>query len=98
MKLTDLINEITFNTYSTMIRVTYADISVSDLAELIRAMAGVTIVTTGSHDEYTATFEVKLVSTQDAKTAFMKLRQNMIKGIPGAKKVEINFKGVEKLK
>lgn len=98
MDLEKFLNEMTFHTYSTMIRVTYADVSVSDLAELIRAMTGVTIVTTGSSDDYTATFEVKLVSTQDPKTAFMNLRQNMIKGIPGAKKVEINFKGVQKLK
>lgn len=98
MRLLNLINEITFFTYSTMIRVGYRDISVQDLAALIRAATGVTIVTMGSHDDYSATFEVKLVSTKDAKTAYLQLRQNLLKTVPEIKKVEINFKGIEKLK
>ena len=69
MKLLTLIEEIMFNTYEGMIRVMYKEGERENLAELLRALPGVTTVTNaGASAEMGAmTFKVKVISQKEAK-------------------------------
>lgn len=97
MKLSDIILEAKFRTYTGMIRVKYKDVvSTQDVAELIRASSGVTIVSTAGHDEVknTATLKVKIVSKKDPLEAFKALKARVLRKIPVVTAFEIGEKTI----
>ena len=91
MKLLTLIEEIMFNTYEGMVRVRYEQGESEDLAELLRALPGVTTVTNaGSSSEMgTMTFKIKLISQKEAKEAFQSFKDNATSKYPNIIEIEV---------
>jgi len=101
MKLINIISEIQFSMFQSIVRITHSkDINVQDVAELIRALPGVVTVTQLSHDsdKHTANMKIKILTTKDAITGFSALKSNAIKRIPEVKKLEVANKTIEKKK
>lgn len=88
MKLKDIIlGEATYTPYRGMVQVISRDTSPSVLADLIRALPGVTTCTIAGSDEVTKKyiFKVKLITQKPASEAFEALKSNAM-----SKYVEIN--------
>jgi aspartate carbamoyltransferase regulatory subunit len=88
--------------YRGLIRVTYSEgTTVSEVSDIIRALEGVTIVTSVDTDEQrrTAVFKIKVRSTEMGEKAgilaFKKIRQNAIKHNE-IQKVEIGTQSIER--
>ena len=97
MKLVNIISEIDFFTYEGMIQVVYRDITSSKVAELIRALPGVTTVTLATDlGEGRETLKVKLISQRSGQEAFEKLKKNAISKYPPIKMVKIGQNTIEK--
>lgn len=97
MKLIDIISEVSFFTYEGMIQVVYKDITSSKVAELIRALPGVTTVTLATDmGEGRETLKVKLISQRSGQEAFEKLKQNAISKYPPIKMVKVGQNTIEK--
>lgn len=97
MKLSDVILEVKFQTHSGMVRVRYSDkVSIQDVAELIRASSGVTIVSTAGSDEIRnlATLKIKIVSKKGPVEAFKALKARVLKKIPAITGFEIGEKTI----
>jgi len=81
MKLSDIIlQEASFFTYTAMVQVTTREIATTELAELIRALPGVTTVTLTSHDvaRHLVVLKIKLISQKNGIEAFEALKKNAI--------------------
>lgn len=91
MKLLTIIEQIQFKTYEGMIRVLYKEGESEDLAELLRALPGVTTVTNaGSSAEMsTMTFKIKLITQKSSEEAFNSFKTNAQNKYPGIIKIEI---------
>lgn len=90
MKLVDIIKEIQFKTYEGMVRILYKDGESEDLAELLRALPGVTTVTNaGSSAEMsTMTFKIKLITQKTGEEAFESFKSNAQNKYPNIIKIE----------
>ncbi len=97
MKLLTIIEQIVFNTYEGMVRVMYKEGESEDLAELLRALPGITTVTNaGSSSEMTTmTFKVKLITQKEGKEAFESFKQNATSKYPSIIKIEIANETIE---
>ena len=97
MKLLTIIEQIIFNTYEGMVRVMYKDGESENLAELLRALPGVTTVTNaGSSSEMGAmTFKVKLISQKEGKEAFDAFKNNATSKYSNIIKIEIAEETIE---
>ena len=97
MKLITIIEQILFNTYEGMVRVMFKEGESENLAELLRALPGVTTVTNaGSSAEMGAmTFKVKLISQKDATEAFNSFKTNATSKYPNIIKIEIAEETIE---
>lgn len=91
MKIFTIIEQIIFNTFEGMVRVIYEEGESEDLAELLRALPGVTTVTNaGSAEEMSSmTFKVKLISQKDGIQAFVAFKKNAKSKYPNISKIEI---------
>jgi hypothetical protein len=97
MKLINIISEIEFFTYEGMIQVVYQDISSIKMAELIRALPGVTTVTLASDmGEGREVVKVKLISQKSGMEAFEAMKNNAIKKYPPIKMIIIGKNTIEK--
>ena len=98
MKLITIIEQILFNTYEGMVRVMVKEGESENLAELLRALPGVTTVTNaGSSAEMGAmTFKVKLISQKEAAEAFNSFKTNATSKYPNIIKIEIAEETIEK--
>jgi len=98
MKLITIIEQILFNTYEGMVRVMFKEGESENLAELLRALPGVTTVTNaGSSAEMGAmTFKVKLISQKEASEAFNSFKNNATSKYPNIIKIEIAEETIEK--
>lgn len=97
MKLTNIIAEIQFYTYSGMVKITHHDATPTEIAELIRALPGVTTVTmAGSVGPNTETYKIKLISQKPGLEAFQALKQNALTKYPPVKLVEIGKNTIER--
>lgn len=97
MKLANIISEIEFFTYEGMVQIVYKDITSSKVAELIRALPGVTTVTLASDmGEGRETLKVKLISQKSAEEAFEAMKNNAIKKYPPIKMVNIGKNTIER--
>lgn len=97
MKLITIIEQILFNTYEGMVRVMFKEGESENLAELLRALPGVTTVTNaGSSAEMGAmTFKVKLISQKQASEAFNSFKTNATSKYPNIIKIEIAEETIE---
>ena len=100
MKLLQIISEISFNTYVGMIQVVFdkEEMSASKIAELIRALPGITTVTlAGSNDEGgKVTLKVKLISQKSGQEAFQALKSNALTKYSPIKVVTVGDNTIEK--
>lgn len=97
MKLANIISEIEFFTYEGMVQIVYQDISSVKMAELIRALPGVTTVTLATDmGEGKEVIKVKLISQKSGKEAFEALKNNAIKKYPPIKMVKVGENTIEK--
>jgi len=79
MKLLQLLTEIEFKTHEAMVKVVYKDDSTTKIAELIRALPGVTTVTLASDlGKGRQVLKVKLISQKSAPEAFNALKKNSL--------------------
>jgi len=90
MKLLRIIEQIQFKTYEGMIRVLYEDGESEDLAELLRALPGVTTVTNAGQSEEmsTMTFKIKIITQKEGEEAFELFKNNAMDKYPGIIKIE----------
>ena len=81
-----------------MVRVMFKEGESENLAELLRALPGVTTVTNaGSSAEMGAmTFKVKLISQKEASEAFNSFKTNATSKYPNIIKIEIAEETIEK--
>lgn len=98
MKLADIISEVQFNTYVGMVQVTYSDYAPTKIAELIRALPGVTTVTMAGQDEAAnrVTLKVKLITQKPHLQAFDSLKKNALAKYTPIKVVTIGKNTIEK--
>lgn len=100
MKLTQVLNEVTFNIYQGLVRVGHTEeITASDVADFVRAMPGVTRVTAidSNEDVNIVVLKVKILTAKPGPVVFEKLRKDTFKLVPNIKKVEVSNKSIEKI-
>jgi len=97
VKLANIISEIEFYTYEGMVQVVYQDIAPTKVAELIRALPGVTTVTLASDmGEGREVLKVKLISQKSGIDAFKAMKNNAMKKYPPIKMLKIGENTIEK--
>lgn len=91
MKLLRILEQINFNTYEGMVRILYKEGESEDLAELLRALPGVTTVTNaGSAAEMSMmTFKIKLITQKSGEEAFSSFKNNAESKYPNIIKIEL---------
>ena len=97
MKLLQILSEVEFRTYTAMVQVMYKDGSDSNkVAEMIRALPGVTTVTVASKQgENKETLKIKIISQKESVEAFNALKDNAINKNPNVVAMEIGEKTIE---
>ena len=97
MKLYNIISEIEFYTYEGMIQVVYEGLNTTKIAELIRALPGVTTVTIAADlGEGRENLKVKLISQKSGIDAFNALKNNALTKYPPIKVMKIAENTIEK--
>jgi hypothetical protein len=97
MKLANIISEVEFYTYEGMVQVIYQDVNSSKVAELIRALPGVTTVTLASDEgDNRETLKVKLISQKSPLEAFQAMKVNALNKYPPIKVVNIAKNTIER--
>ena len=97
MKLANIISEIEFFTYEGMIQVVYDELNTTEIADLLRALPGVTTVTIAADlGEGRENFKIKLISQKGGKEAFEAFKQNALKKYKPIKMVKIGDNTIEK--
>lgn len=101
MKLTDLLNEVTYSMYQTLVYVEFSDeTNVTDIAQLIRGLRYVTVVNnkTDKEDlEPRGLLELKAVSLKPGTETFELIRKEALKTIPTLKKFKYSTKQLQKI-
>jgi hypothetical protein len=98
ISLRDILLEDDNKIYKGLVRVTYSDEgSVMDVADVIRAIKGVTIVNTAGNEEgrNISMYDVKIRSKADPQSAFQFIRQEAMKD-PIVKRFEVATKTIER--
>lgn len=94
----NVLNEASFSHYKGLIRVSYdPDLTMSEIADMVRSLPTVTIVTNVSHDEKAgiAVYSVKILSLKKGSDAYQELKQLALTKLPDVKKFEIGMKTIE---
>ena len=97
MKLLTILEQILFSTFEGMVRIMYKEGESENMAELLRALPGVTTVTNaGASSEMGAmTFKVKLISQKEGTEAFNAFKTNATSKYPNIIKIEIAEETIE---
>jgi len=101
MKLADIIlSEVTYTPYRAMVQVISQDASPSVLADLIRALPGVTTCTIAGSDEArkTYTFKVKIITQKPPSEAFTALKQTAMSKYSEVNSLKVAGKSVERMR
>jgi hypothetical protein len=97
VKLANIIAEIQFYTYEAMVQVVYKDLNTAKVAELLRALPGVTTVTIASSlGEGRENLKVKLISQKSGIDAFAAFKNNAMSKYPSIKMIKIGENTIEK--
>ena len=98
IKFKDILSEIEFNTYQTMVSVVFSeDMGSAKIAEMLRALPGVTTVTFGTELGPTRhTFKIKLITQKTPQEAFNSFKENAVTRYPPVKVVNVDYKSIEK--
>ena len=98
IKLIDLLYEATFNTYNAMVKVVYGENSdANEVAELFRALPGVTTVTIAGQNAANSSLnlKVKLISQKDGLEAFNSMKTNATDKYPMILSVKVGENTIE---
>lgn len=98
--LLQYINEVTFDTYRGYIRVTYTEgLGITELAELIRALPGVTTVSPveGNKHADQEIYKVKLITQKPGTEAFDSLKLTATSRYGFIKRVEVASQSIQKV-
>lgn len=101
MKLTNIIlGEAIYTPYRVMVQVISRDTSPSVLADLIRALPGVTTCTIAGSDDITNkyTFKVKIITQKPPSEALKSLKQNAMSKYTEINAFKIAANSVERMK
>jgi len=97
MKLASIISEIQFFTYEGMVKVVFADEGANKIAELIRALPGVTTVTlAGDEGKGRQVLKIKLISQKTGTEAFEAMKNNALTKYPPIKGMKVATNTIEK--
>lgn len=97
MKLLTLIEQIIFNTFEGMVRIRYEEGESENMAELLRALPGITTVTNAgaSSEMGTMTFKIKLITQKTGEEAFESFKSNAKSKYPNITEIEIANETIE---
>lgn len=97
MKLAYLLTEAFFKTYTAMIQIKYEGESPTRIAELIRALPGVTTVQLASHNKQNniMVVKVKLITQKTGDAAFENMKRNAMKRYIEIKGINIGSETIE---
>ena len=97
MKLLTIIAEALFKTYQGLVQVVATDISPSDLAEMMRALPGITTVTIASQNTETNSYnlKVKLITQKTGEEAFQSMKATAIERYPMVTSFELDANSLE---
>jgi|13_taG_2_1085334.scaffolds.fasta_scaffold05776_5 hypothetical protein len=100
MKLGEIIAEIAYNTYESMVEVSFSESSATKVAELLRALPGVTTVAIAGGFEDNSDkeiYKVKLISQKPGSEAFIAFKNNALKKYTVIKGINVAGKNIVKL-
>ena len=100
MKLGEIIAEIAYNTYESMVEVSFSESSATKVAELLRALPGVTTVAIAGGFEDNSDKEIytiKLISQKPGSEAFIAFKNNALKKYTVIKGINVAGKNIVKL-
>ena len=98
--LVNYIDETIFDTYRGYIRVTYKqEVGITELAELLRALPGVTTVTPveGNKNAEQEIYKIKIITQKTGREAFESFRTNALKRYNLLSRVEIATQTIQKV-
>lgn len=97
MKLREIIAEIQYFTYETMVKVSFSESSATKVAELLRALPGVTTVAIAGGFEDNSDkeiYKIKLLSQKSGEEAFIAFKNNALKKYSVIKNIEVANKTI----
>lgn len=101
MKLTNLLNEVTYSMYQTLVYVEFSDeTNITDIAQLIRALRYVTVVNNKTDKEDLnprGLLELKVVTLKPGQETFELVKNEAMKTIPTLKKFKYSTKQLQKI-
>ncbi len=101
IKLADLLNEVTYSMYQTLVYVEFDDsTNITDVAQLIRGVKYVTVVNnkTDKEDlEPRGLLEIKVVTLKTGQETFELVKKEALASIPTLKKFKYSIKQLHKV-
>lgn len=101
MKLQDLLNEVTYSMYQTLVYVEFSDeTNVTDIAQLIRGLRYVTVVNNKTDKEDLnprGLLQLKVVTLKPGQETFELIRKEALSSIPTLKKFKYSTKQLQKI-
>jgi len=101
MKLQDLLHEVTYSMYQTLVYVEFSDeTNVTDIAQLIRGLKYVTVVNnkTDKEDlEPRGLLQLKVISLKPGQETFELIKKEALASIPTLKKFKYSTKQLQKI-
>lgn len=101
MKLQDLLNEVTYSMYQTLVYVEFSeDTNITDIAQLIRGLRYVTVVNNKTDKEDLnprGLLELKVVTLKPGQETFELIKNEAMKTIPTLKKFKYSTKQLQKI-
>jgi ABC-type amino acid transport substrate-binding protein len=101
IKLADLLNEVTYSMYQTLVYVEFDDsTNITDTAQLIRGVKYVTVVNnkTDKEDlEPRGLLEIKVVTLKTGQETFELVKKEALASIPTLKKFKYSIKQLQKI-
>jgi hypothetical protein len=101
MKLQDLLNEVTYSMYQSLVYVEFSDeTNVTDIAQLIRGLRYVTVVNNKTDKEDLnprGLLQLKVVTLKPGAETFELIKKEAISTIPTLKKFKYSTKQLQKI-
>ena len=101
MRLTDLLNEVTYSMYQNLVYVEFSDeTNVTDIAQLIRGLRYVTVVNNKTDKEDLnprGLLQLKVVTLKPGQETFELIKNEALKTIPILKKFKYSTKQLQKI-
>ena len=101
MRLTDLLNEVTYSMYQSLVYVEFSDeTNVTDIAQLIRGLRYVTVVNNKTDKEDLnprGLLQLKVVTLKPGQETFELIKNEALKTIPTLKKFKYSVKQLQKI-